>query len=122
MFKIEAVSNEGDNLPFSYFDPNSGGTVRWVCGYDQDNKITSVFHYEGEGEEAGVRDKVCNYITMDQALGIRNTLINQGWKESGKPTVEYTLPSGEKTDKLNRQQRRRLKKYLDKQAKKNPFK
>ena len=109
--------NQGDNLPFAYFNPASEGKVTWNCNYDQNGKITSVFMYSGDGNP----DRRINYLdSMEEAIQTRDTLIEHGWKETKLPTIKFKSPDGERD--LNRKERRLLERALDrKNRKENPF-
>ena len=118
--KAETILNQDDDsLPYAYFNPETEGKLTWVCGPDQDGKITSVFCMDlGTHKE-----KKCEYVPdIEKARWIRQELINAGWQKLKPPEVTFSFP-GEKGERtLNRQERRRLQRRIKKMEKKNPFK
>ena len=88
----------------------------WMCGEDQDGKITSVFAFDNNGQ----REKQTSYVNdMAQARFMRDELVKAGWLKLDPPKIEFTMPgSGNKV--LNRKQRRLLARKLKEEAKKHP--
>ncbi|HSA76074.1 MAG TPA: hypothetical protein VLE02_00895 [Nitrosarchaeum sp.] len=76
-------------LPFSYFSPESGGYVVWMCDYDADRKITSVF-YDKKSNERQVK-----YVSLEDAIIIRDELVKGGWQIAKPPKVTVNF-SGKK--------------------------
>lgn len=87
--KIESIINrENDQLPFVYFHPPSEGKVTWHCGYDQDNKLTTVFCYKGVGE----KDRKIGYLKdIDEALFFRDELVKEGWEKMKPPQITTSV-------------------------------
>jgi len=109
--------NNGDELPFAYSRPEraSEGKVTWICNYDQDHKITSVFMYSG----GGTPERQINYLTMEEAIKTRDILIESGWQKTKLPEVRFKSADG---DTLNRKDRRIMEKAIAKKNKReNPF-
>lgn len=108
-FKIESVLNrEGDLLPFSLYNPVSEGKVTWACGEDPKGNVTSVFKYENPAEDTSETN--CEYVSIDKALEIRNTLYEHGWRKSKAPGVTLKHPDTGKP--LTRAERRKVAKHL----------
>ena len=100
--KIEnQINSNGNNLPFGYYEPTSGGKVTWNCGYDQDNKITSVFSYiNGES-----RDRRSSYLdTLQDAQDTRRQLIEAGWLKMKPPKITFSYGDDKKKDGMNSSQ------------------
>ena len=110
------IFNQGDNLPFGYYNPALEGRLFWICGYDADEKITSVFTFDKGGE----KERNTSYLdSLDKAKYVRDELIDAGWQELVPPEIKFTYPD-EKTGEdreLNRKQRRKVMRELDKQRK-----
>jgi hypothetical protein len=118
LIRINSLLNpDDDNLPFAYYSPQSDGKVTWHCGHDQNNKITSVFCYDGDGH----KDKRPSYLNnVKEALNIRLQLIEAGWLKITPPEVTVKYADG--TNKpLNRDQKRFLASKVKKLNKENPF-
>jgi len=117
--KIENQLNEnGDDLPFGYYDPSSGGKVTWNCGYDQNSKITSVFSYR----DGDVKDRKIGYLNnLNEALDAREQLINAGWLKLSPPKITFSYGDDDKKD-MNRKQKRELTKEFKNMVKNNPYK
>lgn len=117
--RAEPVLNKNDDtLPFGYFDPKYEGKLTWICGHDAQGKITSVLCMDLGTE----KDKKCGYIeNMEQAKNIRDELIKSGWQKLKTPDIVFKLPNEKESRKLNRKERRYLKKKVDKLKKQNPF-
>mgnify|MGYP007067076618 CR=1 FL=1 len=80
------MQNKDDELPFSYYSPESGGYVIWNCGTDKHNKITSIFEYRKPGYET---DRIIDYLSsLESAIFHRDELIKNGWKKVIKPTIQ----------------------------------
>ena len=115
--KVECLMNrDGDVLPYAYHNPMCEGKLVWMCGEDENGKITSVFCFD----DGGRREKKCDYLeNLDKAKFMRNELVKAGWLKLDPPKIEFTMPgSGSKV--LNRKQRRHLAKKLREEAKKHP--
>ena len=119
---VQSTFNDGDNLPYGYFNPESEGSVTWMCGYDADGKITSVFSCQ----TADVKERNCAYLgTKEEAMKIRDELKSHGWQPLKPPEVEFTYKDmstkGNPEKKLNRKQRRAVEKKINNAMKSNPF-
>ena len=116
--KAESILNqEGDQLPFGYFNPETEGKLIWMCNYDAEGKLTQVYSMDlGTHREPNV-----GYLeTVDQAIVIRDELIRNGWQPLKAPDITFSY-TGDDTP-LNRKQRRYLKKKIKQMDKKNnPF-
>jgi hypothetical protein len=114
--KAEVQLNNGDELPFGYFNPLTEGKVSWMCGQDHEGKITSVYCFQND--ELGTKEKATEYVTKERALHIRDTLIKDGWQKIVPPKARFKF-ANEKTDRpLNRKELRWLTKKLQQE---NPF-
>ena len=85
--KLESTFNPEDgSLPYFYVLP--GTPLEWICGFDQESKILSVFKAPDNGK-AAFRE---NYITsMEDAKFNRDELIKNGWKQ-GKLDIRVRSP------------------------------
>lgn len=75
--KLESPFNAEDgSLPYFYVKPNT--PLEWICGYDSEGKILSIF-------KAPMNDKPAfqeNYIkNLTDAKFNRDELIKNGWKK-----------------------------------------
>ena len=120
-FKIKAESilnREDDSLPYAYFHPETDGKLTWICGPDSEGNITSVFCMDN----GSTKDKKSEYIkNMDNAKFIRQELIKAGWKKLEAPEITFTFPGEKKSRKLNRKEKRFLKKKIKMMETTNPF-
>ena len=116
--KINSILNRKDGqLPFGYYFPDDDGKTTWNCGYDQENKIVSVFCHTEDGH----RDKKINILKdIETAASIRDSLINAGWKELEAPKINIKYDDGS-SKPMNRKQKRKLQQTLHKMSKENPF-
>ena len=114
--KAECILNrEGDILPYGYFNPETEGKLWWMCGEDEEKRITSVFCFDN----AGQREKACKYLNnLEEAKYMRDELIKNGWKKLVPPKLEFTMPGADSKQKpLNRKQKRHLANNLEKLGK-----
>lgn len=118
--KIESSLNStDDNLPFGYYHPDYDGKVVWICDKDQDGRIIYVISRD-HGDHKETSDPVV-VKDMEQAITFRNMMIDQGWKKIKPPEITIKRPNGDSTP-LSRQEKRFLKKKLNRMNKKtNPF-
>ncbi len=117
--KVESILNqEGDKLPFAYFNPDTEGKLTWICGEDAEGKITSAFCYD----QGTHKEKKCDYLdSKDKAIEVRNELIEYGWKKLIPPEITFKYPGDKEPRKLNRKQKRALAKKIKHINNKNPF-
>lgn len=117
--KAEPVMNREDNsLPYAYFNPETEGKLTWVCGPDQDGKITSVFCMDLGTH----KDKKCEYLPdIEKARWMRGELINAGWQKLKPPEVTFTFPGEKNPRQLSRTEKRYLKRKMKKMQQQNPF-
>lgn len=117
--KAESLLNKDDDtLPYAYFHPEQDGKLTWICGEDQDGKITSVFCMDLGTH----RDKKCEYIEdIERARWIRQQLIDAGWQKLKAPEVTFTFPGEKESHTLNRKQKRFLQRKIKQMQKQNPF-
>ena len=118
--EAESILNrENGELPFAYFNPETEGKLVWICNRDPEGRITSVFSYNGPVQE----DRRCHYLeAIENAIMIRDELVNNGWKKLKPPKITFTYPGQKEGTSLNRKQRRYLQKQIAKLNKNNPFK
>ncbi len=111
---VESVLNrDGDLLPFGLFDPLTEGKVTWNCGADAEEKVTSVFKYEDPA--SGDCDKQCAYVTYEDARGMRDKLVEDGWRKIVPPKVVLRHPDTKRP--LTRKEKRRAAKKIAKLSK-----
>lgn len=111
-------NNADGSLPFGYYNPMTEGKLCWICGNDAEGKITSVFVYD----HGTHKEKKAQYIKdMDEARYFRDELLKDGWRELDPPEITFTRPGEDKERKLNRKERRFLKRKLERANRKNPF-
>ena len=118
--KVENEYNrEGDILPYGLVHPQAEGKLIWVCNYDQNKKIVSVFRFADDATS----DKKCDYLAnIERAKFFRDELKKEGWIPLVPPKVEFKMKDDKGVDKpLNREQRRFLEKKI-KQISKEPIK
>ena len=117
--KIESILNrEDDSLPYAYFNPENEGKLTWICNYDAEGKITSVFCYDFGTH----KDRKIEYLPdMEKARYFREELIKNGWQKLVPPEVTFTFPGEKEPRKMNRKEKRFLQKQVKKMNKKNPF-
>ena len=92
-------------LPLAYMDSLDKG-VYWLCDYDENHKITSVFMGHGERYSAYLNN-------INDILDQEKKLVEVGWIKCKKP--EINIKFDEK--KLPRKIRRQLEKKREKQSK-----
>jgi len=94
-------------LPLMYSNPRDKG-VFWICDYDQDDKITSVF--------MGHKDRYIAYMpSLEDAENQEELLKNDGWVKCKKPEINVKIDD----KKLPRSLRRKLERDDRKQQNKN---
>lgn len=118
--KAESMLNrEGDILPFGLYHPVLTERLTWVCGEDKDGKITSVFNFKDENKN---NSKDCKYLdTVEQAIYHRDELVKEGWKKMVPPEVTFKFPGEKDARPLNRKEKRKINKKMEKMNKANPF-
>lgn len=121
IIKPESILNrEGNKLPFGLYNPATEGKLTWMCGYDQDQKITSVFCMDVGG---GRKEKKSEYLKdLAEAKRYRDELVKNGWMEVTPPKVTFTYDGKEERTSLNRSQKRAMQKKMKKMQTSNPFK
>jgi hypothetical protein len=117
--KFENIMNKEDgSLPYSYFNPDTEGKLTWTCGYDGENRITSVFCFD----HGTHKDKAPSYLPdIEKAKFMRQELINSGWKVLVLPEITFQFPGEKEPRKMNRKEKRYLNKKVNSMNKKNPF-
>jgi len=117
--KAESILNrEDDSLPYAYFNPETEGKLTWICGYDAQGQITSVFCMDLGTE----KDKKSHYLeNIDQAKEIRKTLVDNGWQKLRPPEINFNIPGEKNPRPLNRKEKRYLSKKVKQMNKQNPF-
>ena len=114
----ESLLNRDDNvLPFGFYHPGTDGKLIWMCNEDAEGRITGVFSFD----KGTHRENSSKYIEdMNDAIEIRDTLINEGWKRLEPPKITFSYAGTDKP--LNRKQKRYLKRkiqHIDKKT--NPY-
>lgn len=108
--KTNTGQDESD-LPFSYFCPQQEHII-WICDYDQERKITSVFFNTKEKE--GNNKMVAYCRDLNHAKELRGELVGQGWRKMTAPKITVTLPEG----CMSRQMKRQLQRQEEKRQRK----
>jgi hypothetical protein len=62
-------------LPLRLRHPD--GKVVWVCNYDEDKKLTSVFQHLAQN---AMQDRLIDYIDIDKLREIHTSLAEAGWE------------------------------------------
>lgn len=75
-----------DSLPFKYVHPEK--VVMWICDYDEDEKITSVFVNLQDKNE-----RTIDYISLDDAKHIKSELVINNWDEFKDPEITFIDPN-----------------------------
>ncbi len=111
--EIEAAFNGPDGKPpYAYKNMASGGRVSWFCGYDENEKLTSVFLFkDGKKEE-----KKIDYVSEADAFHIRSTLVAEQWMPIEPPKISLSYGKREAVEKPIKA--RKVKRLLDKESKK----
>lgn len=107
------MNSEDGKMPYGLFDPNRQGKLKWICGPDQDQRITSVFI----GEEGGKPQKMLKYLNDEaEARYFRDTLKECGWQPLRPPKLMIQLPGQEPkpADQLTRAEKRAIAKHAEK--------
>jgi hypothetical protein len=110
--EISAAFNADDgNPPYAYKHPN--GKVNWFCGYDENEKLTSVFIYKEDKEE----ERQCDYMADEtRAREVRDVLVQEGWTPIDPPKITVSYGKREAVEKPLKA--RQVKRFLDKKSKK----
>lgn len=110
--EFEWVYNrEGNVLPFGLYNPETEGKLVWICGRDEEERITSVYSFDKD------RERSCAYLESEaQAIAVRDELLRNNWLPIKEPKVEFSVENEDGTTRpLNRRERRALaKKHSDK--------
>lgn len=81
--KVESPFNPDDgSLPYFYIKPNT--PLEWICNYDEDNKILSIFKAPIDNKPAFQERYLCD---INEAKRYRDELIKDGWKK-GKVNIQ----------------------------------
>jgi len=82
--KIESILNRANgDLPFGYYNPDLEGRLKWVCGFDEEDRITSVFSF-------GLDRRITYLNTEEDAKFMKQELIKNGWKEIDPPKINIS--------------------------------
>jgi hypothetical protein len=112
------LNPEDGSLPYAYFNPETEGKLTWVCNKDSEGKITSVFCFD----HGTHKDRQVRYLaTEEEAQYMRDELIKAGWDKFVPPEITFNYPGEKEGKKLNRKQKRYLKKKLKRAQSRNPF-
>lgn len=80
------LNSKEDDVPFGYVNPKfTEGTMYWMCGKDEDEKITSVFGTSTSKEKA-----ITYLTTVQEAVRFKNELVRDGWQPI-KPKIEFSF-------------------------------
>lgn len=72
-------NNPSGELPFALVYPSHEMRLMWVCGYDEDGKVTEVFDYS----EKDKKDKLVRYLKdKSEATSHKKELMDCGWIEA----------------------------------------
>ena len=107
---------EFDELPFFYVDGEEGH-IFWMCNYDKDGKITSVYQntriLDCNATSENPKRLVAYLDDISDAINIRNDLVRMGWMEGQLPRIEANQKDW---NAMPRQQKKRIIRQLHKQA------
>lgn len=98
-------------MPYGYFNPALQGKLKWICGPDNEDKITSVFM----GEEDGQPRRMTQYLKdEEEAKYYRDTLIAEGWQPLKPPKVLIEFPgqAPKPANELTRKEKKEIEKHL----------
>lgn len=96
------IIKRDEKLPITYTDPHDEN-VYWVCDYDADGKIVSVFIGHG--------DKYTAYMpSMEDVYKQEDMLIEHGWLKCKQPTINVDFDKKSLPRKYKRQLERKEKK------------
>lgn len=97
-FRLEQTINvNGDKPPFGYYSPASGATVIWMCNYDENKVLTSVFCSnwktpKEEKQSTFVKDiNVPGNTDEEKAVYIRDELVRDGWVPMQMPKINFSM-------------------------------
>lgn len=83
-WKLASPREEGITLPLNYFNPQKP-TLHWYCGRDEKGRLSSVFKNEEDKENI-----IFEYLdNIDQVKESLKILVNEGWRETPKPKIEF---------------------------------
>lgn len=112
------------NPPYALQNPLMNGRVKWLCNWDQDKNLISVFSNDDPDMSVdGIPDKLVNkHNSVEEVKRIRDTLKDSGWVPLEAPNIEFTDSSGNKVDNtkggpLTRAEKRYLKRKLERASK-----
>lgn len=87
MFSVD--TNNDSILPLAYKDPFVKDNRCWICDYDENNKIVSLFIGKDEGDD--VPQRFTAYLpNLDEVKKQEELLKNEGWVKCKKPEITIT--------------------------------
>lgn len=112
--ELQAAFNTGDGEPpYAYQNVKSGGKVKWVCSYDEKDRLTSVFVFPKECDPP----RTIDYVDEAKARMIRDTLLDDGdWAPIDPPKISLSYGKHKGVDKPIKA--RKVKRHLDRESKK----
>lgn len=123
VFKPEPVfNNPNGDLPFALYnpDPRLGENIlRCFIAYDEDQKITRVFSFYDVNLKKHEKDVTYVDGGMEGARQIKDELYRNGWLDLAQPQITFTMPGESEPRNLNRKERRKIQKKLEKEGRKN---
>lgn len=100
------MSNE-NIFPIMYMS-NLDNMIYWICDYDEDKKLTSMFFKRDDPE------RFIAYCTEEEAIKQRDLLIDQGWIKCKKPEMVITFDESNKPNRAQRRAKDKMDKKLSK--------
>lgn len=109
--------NKGDTLPFGYFHPQSEGQIFWICNYNKDNKIISVFANNNYPKNDPQHQIVQELKDLNEAIFFRDALVKDDWQELKQPKKTF-IANGVKVE-MTKKVKDHLSKIAKRELKKN---
>lgn len=88
--QIRDFNSPDGELPYIIVEPTSEGKIVWVCGKDEEERVTSVYVYQGK-----TRERQIAYLpNIEEAKRTRDILLQNGWFYGKAPTLEFRDSNG----------------------------
>lgn len=114
------LNKDDDSLPYGYLHPQTEGKLYWMCGQDQEGRITSVFKCDDENllPSSGINEGIQYLKDIEEARHYRDELVKSGWIPMKNPGMRFFYGGREveMTRKIKRQLAKKVKK-MEKQMK-----
>lgn len=76
--------NKNGEPPYALVNPERND-IAWVCGYDQEDKLISIFRYLEDGQA----HRHIEYISLENAKLARNEMLKENWIPMQAPTIAF---------------------------------